>query len=283
MTMSIRLSLFVLPFLVSALSAQTPSPDIEKLQFEVASVKPNNSGTQNSNMELHPGGRITGTNVVLAGLIRNIFNLQPHQLVNAPDWIESARFDIEAKADREYSAREDAPAPELLAMLRNLLADRFKLVAHREMRDMQVYALVKARADGTLGPQMHRSNVDCEGEAVRALAAKRGAVPAGQDRGGKPIVRCRISTNAGRIVGTGTTISELMRRLSAPLGRSVVDRTELSGSFDLELQWSPDQAADTAGPSLFTAMQEQLGLKLDSQRAPVEVLVIDRLERPTPD
>ena len=271
---SIRFSFFVLPFLVSALSAQAPSSDIEKLQFEVASVKPNNSGSQNSNMELHPGGRITGTNVVLAGLIRTSFNIQPYQLVNAPDWIETARFDIEAKADREYSAREDAPAPELLAMLRNLLADRFKLVVHRELREMPAYALVNVKADGTLGPQMRRSEIDCEAEAARAFAAKRGGAPPGQ----KPIVRCRISTNAGRIVGTGTTISELMRRLSPPLGRPVVDRTGLSGSFDLELQWSPDQTADAAGPSLFTAIQEQLGLKLESQRAPVEVLVIDRLE-----
>ena len=274
---SIRFSFFVIPFLVSALSAQTQA--VDTLQFEVASVKPNNSGSQNANMELHPGGRITGTNVVLAGLIRTIFNIQPYQLVNAPDWLETARFDIEAKADREYSAREDAPAPELLAMLRNLLADRFKLVVHRELREMPAYALVNAKTDGTLGPQMRRSEIDCEAEAARAFAAKRGGAPPGQ----KPIVRCRISTNAGRIVGTGTTISELMRRLSAPLGRPVVDRTGLSGSFDLELQWSPDQTADTPGPSLFTAIQEHLGLRLESQRAPVEVLVIDRLERLTPD
>jgi uncharacterized protein (TIGR03435 family) len=242
--------------LSAALSAQ--APNIESLHFEVASVKPNNSGSQNSNMELHPGGRVTGTNVALGGLLRTVFNLQPHQLVNAPEWIDTARFDIEAKPDREYSTREDALAPELLAMLRNLFADRFKLVAHREMRDTSVYALVAVRGDGTLGPQIRRSQVDCEA------------------------ARCRISTSAGRIVGTGTTISELMRRLSPTLGRPVVDRTGLSGPFDLELKWSPEQA-DTAGPSIFTAIQEQLGLKLESQRAPIEVMVIDRLERPAPD
>jgi len=168
-------------------------------------------------------------------------------------------------------------------MLRNLLADRFKLAAHRETRDMPAYALVRAKADGTLGPQMRRSTIDCEAEAARALAAKRGGAPPGQDGSAKPIVRCRVSTSAARIVGTGTTIPELMRRLSAPLGRAVVDRTGLSGSFDLELQWSPEQAADTSGPSIFTAVQEQLGLKLESQRAPVEVLVIDRVESPAPD
>jgi uncharacterized protein (TIGR03435 family) len=243
--------------LSAALSAQ--APNIDALQFEVASVKPNTSGSQNSNMQLHPGGRVTGTNVALGGLLRTVFNLQPHQLINAPEWIDTARFDIEAKPDREISTREDTLAPELLAMLRNLFAERFQLIAHREMRDTSVYALVTARTDGSLGPHMRRSQVDCEA------------------------VRCRISTNAGRIVGTGTTIAELMRRLSPTLGRPLVDRTGLSGPFDLELKWSPDQTADTAGPSIFTAIQEQLGLKLESQRAPIEVLVIDRLERPTPD
>jgi len=91
---SIRFSCFLLPFAASVLCAQTPSSDIDKLQFEVASVKPNNSGSQNANLELHPGGRITGTNVALAGLIRNVFSIQPHQLVSAPDWLETARFDI---------------------------------------------------------------------------------------------------------------------------------------------------------------------------------------------
>ena len=276
---SIRFSFFVLPFLCAALSAQAPSPDIDALRFEVTSVKANNSGSQNANLELHPGGRVTGTNVALIGLIRNVYTLQPFQLVSAPGWIESARFDIEAKADREYSAREDALAPELLAMMRNLLADRFNLVVHREMRDMSVYAITMARSDGSFGPQMRRSTVDCEGEAARAFAARRGAGPAGA----KPIVRCRITIGAGRIQGTGTTIVELARRLSPAVGRPVVNRTALSGPFDLELQWSPEPTPDTTGPSLFTAMQEQLGLKLDSQRAPVEVLVIDRIEKPAPD
>lgn len=278
---SIRLSFFVFPFIVSVLSGQTQT-NIETLQFEIASVKPNNSGSQNSNMELHPGGRITGTNFVLAGLMRTIFNLQPYQLVNAPEWVDTARFDLEAKADREYSAREDALAPELLTMLRNLLADRFKLAFHREIREMPVYALAMVKTDGTFGPQLRRSTVDCEAEAARALAARRGGPPA-QGSGVKPIVRCRISTNAGRITGTGTTISELMRRLGPPLGRPVVDRTGLTGVFDVDLKWAAEQTPDAPGPSLFTAIQEQLGLKLEPQRAPVEVLVIDRIEKPSPD
>lgn len=141
----------------AVVGAQASSSGIDALQFEVASVKPNTSASQNSNMQLHPGGRVTGTNVAIGGLLRTVFNLQPHQLVNAPDGIDSARFDIEAKPDREYSTREDALAPELLAMLRNLFADRFRLLAHREMRDTSVFALVKGRTDGALGPQMRRS------------------------------------------------------------------------------------------------------------------------------
>lgn len=136
---STRFSLFAVPFVLSALSAQTPSPDIEKLQFEVASVKPNKTGDPNSALRLQPGGRIVATNVALRLLIRNLYNVQADQITGAPDWIETERFDIEAKADREYPPQADAPAPELLAMMRNLLTDRFKLVVHREQREMPVY------------------------------------------------------------------------------------------------------------------------------------------------
>src|SRR5688572_18471264 len=100
--------------LTAALSAQTP--DIEKLQFEVASVKPNKTGDTSSALRLQPGGRIVATNVALRLLIRNLYNVQADQIVGGPPWIESERFDIEAKADREYPPQADAPAPGLLAM-----------------------------------------------------------------------------------------------------------------------------------------------------------------------
>ena len=278
--MSIRFSLFILPFIVSVLSAQ--SPDIDKLQFEVASVKPNKTGDPNSSLRLQPGGRIVATNVALRLLIRNLYNVQADQIVGGPPWIESERFDIEAKADREYPPQADAPAPELLAMMRNLLADRFKLVVHRESREMPVYALVAAKADKTLGPQMRRVDVDCAAEAARAMAARRGGAPPPSD---KPdaMPTCGMRMRPGNVMARGTTLQQLTRNLSQFVGRAVVDRTGLDGAFDIDLQWSPEQTADASGPSIFTAVQEQLGLKLDSQRIPVDVLVIDRVERPAPD
>ena len=277
--MSIRFTLFVLPFIVSVLSAQ--SPDIDKLQFEVASVKPNKTGDPNSSLGLQPGGRIVATNVALRLLIRNLYNVQADQIVGGPSWIENERFDIEAKADREYPPQADAPAPELLAMMRNLLTDRFKLVVHREQREMPVYVLVTARADKILGPRMRPVDVDCAAEVARAMAAPREGAPPPSDPKKMPL--CGMRTRPGNVMARGTTLQQLTRNLSQFLGRAVVDRTGLNGTFDLDLEWSPEQTADAAGPSIFTAVQEQLNLKLDSQRIPVDVLVIDRVERPAPD
>jgi uncharacterized protein (TIGR03435 family) len=276
---SIRFSFFVFPFIVSVLSAQ--SPDIDTLQFEVASVKPNKTADPNSSLRLQPGGRIVATNVALRLLIRNLYNVQADQIVGGPPWIESERFDIEAKADREYPPQADAPAPELLAMMRNLLADRFKLVVHRESREMPVYLLVMARDDKTLGPQMRRVDVDCAAEAARAMAALRGGAPPPAKPDTMP--PCGMRMRPGDVIARGTTPQQLARNLSQFVGRAVVDRTGLDGAFDIDLQWSPEQTADASGPSIFTAVQEQLGLKLDSQRIPVDVLVIDRVERPAPD
>ena len=166
-------------------------------------------------------------------------------------------------------------------MMRNLLTDRFKLVVHREQREMPVYVLVTARADKTLGPRMRPVDVDCAAEVARAMAARRGGAPPPSDPNKMPL--CGMRTRPGNVMARGTTLQQLTRNLSQFLGRAVVDRTGLNGTFDLDLEWSPEQTADATGPSIFTAVQEQLSLKLESQRAPVDVLVIDRVERPSPD
>jgi uncharacterized protein (TIGR03435 family) len=274
--------LLAFPFIVAIVSAQTPAAELEKLQFEVASVKPNKSGSTSSSLQLQPGGRIVATNVAVRLLIRNLYNVQADQIVGAPDWIESERFDIEAKADREYPPQADRPAPELLAMMRNLLADRFKLAVRRESREQQVYALVAAKAGNALGPQIRRVEVDCAAEAARALAARRGGGPPPSSDANK-MSPCSARVRPGQIVARGNTLEQLTRGLSQFLGRTVVDRTGLSGTFDIDLEWAPEETADARGPSIFTAVQEQLGLKLESERAPVDVLVIDRVERPDPD
>ena len=278
----VRLSLLVLPLLVWVAAGQTPAGDLEKLRFEVASVKANKSADENSSLRLQPGGRIVATNVAVRLLIRNLYNVQAYQIVGAPDWIENERYDIEAKADREYPPQADAPAPELLAMMRNLLAERFKLAVHYESREQPVYALVVARADSSPGPQLRRVDVDCAAESARAMAARRGgAPPPPADPNKMPPCGARI--RPGHIMARGTTLQQLTRGLSQFLGRTVVDRTNLPGTFDIDLEWAPEQTADAKGPSIFTAVQEQLGLKLAAERAAVEVLVIDHVERPDPD
>jgi uncharacterized protein (TIGR03435 family) len=258
-----RWSCFVLAVLFArGVWAQVPAPpiDVSKLQFEVASVKPNKSGSPNARIELHPGGRLTATNVALRSMMRGIYNVQAYQIIGGPEWLETERFDIEAKADREYPlpVGEDV-SPEVQAMLQNLLVDRLKLVARREIRELHVYALTLAKPDSSLGPRLRRTDVDCS------------ASP------------CGARLRAGRDLSRGVTIQRFGRNLARYLGRVVIDRTNLTGAFDIDLEWAPEQTADANVPSIFTAVQEQLGLRLESTRARVDVLVIESVERPTPD
>jgi uncharacterized protein (TIGR03435 family) len=182
----------------------------------------------------------------------------------------------------------------LIIMLRNLLADRFKLVVHTEMRETAVYALVLARSDGRLGPQLRRSTVDCA--ALLASFKEKKETPPNTING-RP--SCGTQTRAGTMMTTATTMADFVRNLAPMAGRPIVDRSGLTGPFDIDLTWAPEQqpfdsaqgrgapgttpAPDSDRPSLVTAVQEQLGLKLDSQRLPFETLVIDSAERPTED
>ena len=268
-----RFSIFVLPFAVSILSAQVIKSEGPKPQFEVATVKPNKSGESGASIGPRPGGRLNGTNQTARNLIRNAFNLQPYQMIGGPDWMDSDRFDIVAKAaDADLDAKGMLPGPQqYMLRLQSLLEDRFKMVTHWETRELPVYALVVA-TEGKLGPALKVHAGDCD-------RARIGGSP--------PTSKCGTRTNVtptgGQVSGVGISMQTFARNLAGAAGRNVIDKTGLDGGFDFELTFIPDQTADTSGPSLFTAIQEQLGLKLDSQRAPVEVLVIDRLERPTAD
>jgi uncharacterized protein (TIGR03435 family) len=250
-----------------ALSAQTPIPTSVDVAFEVASVRPNKSGALNSSTSGR-GGSFTATNVTAHQLIIYAYRLRPFQLASGPRWIGSDRFDIQARPPE--NAKPDNPA-----MTRALLRDRFKLVAHTETKQDQVYALVLARGDGRVGPQLKPSTQNC------AAAQPGTPSPCGMN----------TSTNdtTGRLVGTGQSMEQLAAALGGfGLNRMVLDRTGLTGSFDIELTWTPDNARTSSAqsndaPSIFAALQEQLGLRLDSQRGPVEFLVVDSIERPTPD
>ena len=262
----------------SAIWAQAPQAPSDVPMFEVASIKRNLSGGTSSSNRALPGGRVTITNNTLRNMIRNFYRIQTFQMTGGPDWVDTDRWDIVAKADG------DPPPERMLEMVKTLVAERFKLVTHHETRELQIYALVVGKADGRLGPQLHRSTTDCA--AIFAAARTRGGAPPAAPRGG-PL--CGMNMTTGRMATSSTTMADLARNLSLVAGRSIVDKTGLTGTFDLELTWAPEvpagNAADAAtdSPSVFTAVQEQLGLKLDPLRGPVDVLVIDSAARPVSD
>jgi uncharacterized protein (TIGR03435 family) len=287
---------------ISIGSAQTPvphSPDGPRPTFEVVSVKRNTNANAPVSISTPPG-RYLATNVPLRLLINSAYRLTPDQYVGLPNWSESDRFDVSAKAP------DGATPDELQRMLQSLLAERFKLVAHVETRDAPIYALAMARDDRRLGPQLKKSTIDCGPilAARQADARARGPAPVrvpvpGQNE--RPVCGIRATrrqtpggaTLNGYIAGN-TTIARLAEQMRGELRRLVVDRSGLAGEFDFDLQYAPvrDLASPPApgatpasdeGPSLFTALQEQLGLKLESTRGPVEYLVIDRVEKPTDD
>jgi uncharacterized protein (TIGR03435 family) len=279
-----------------ALLAQ-PQPDAQsRPSFEVASVKPNKSGDNRIMLQMSPGGRWTASNVPLRQIIVIAYGIQSFQLVGGPDWVGSERFDIVAKAEGDLppSALGGPPGP-LQLMMQSLLAERFKLVVHNDTKELPIYALVMARADKRPGTQLQASQTDC---AALGAGRGRGAPPAGPatlQPGERP--KCGLMFGIGRIAAGGMPIRQLATTLSQRVNRVVVDRTGLEGSYDFDLTFTPDQMPqgppppgappippiDPNGPSIFTALTEQLGLKLESQRGPVDTLVIDRVERPTPD
>jgi uncharacterized protein (TIGR03435 family) len=262
------------------LAAQTAPPTAA---FEVASIKPNKSGPGSiQRAGLQPGDRVTMTNVTLRILIQIAYP-GPSEIVGGPSWIGSGpsgdRFDVNAKAELA-SSRE-----QLQLMLRTLLADRFKLVVHTETRVEPVYALVLVKRDGSLGPNLHRAAADCA--ALRAAAAAAGPL-----RGAGP---CGLGGLPGNMHIRGIGIDQLAGMLQRDAGRRVVNKTGLTGNFDWDLTWTPDAfrqapfdrerfpTIDPDGPSIFTALQEQLGLKLEPENGQGDVLVIDRAEHPTED
>ena len=278
---------------VAGLGAQSPQPPAAAPAFEVASIKPNNSGDGRVMMQNQPG-RYIATNVSLRLLIRNAYQLQDFQITGGPGWLGSDRFDINAKVPDEFRAMAP-PAPgsgpgPLALMIRALLAERFKLVVHNETKEAPIYALILARSDGKLGPQLKKSETDCN--AVFAAGRGRGGPlpPPGPPQPDERMP-CGIRIGPGNMAVGGAPLSQAANSLGMFAGRVVLDRTGLTGDYDFDLTWTPDQMpqrppgapdlpVDPNGPSLFTAVQEQLGLKLDSQRGPVEMLVVDRAEKP---
>jgi uncharacterized protein (TIGR03435 family) len=272
------------------LGAQQTAASPEPVAFEAASVKPNKSGDGNNFISRQPGGRFGATNMPLRVLITFAYQLQPMQLVGGPGWIANDRFDIVAKMEGDPPPVMPGSGPDsMMLALRTLLADRFKLVVHRETRDLDVYALVMAKPGGKPGPVLKPSTLDCSPQARRGGAPP---PPPGPD------AFCGLGISPGRIRIGGFLLSPLANALQGLAGRIVIDRTGLTGTWEGTLTFAPEgrggppggpppgaqlPSVDPDAPNLFTALQEQFGLKLEATKAPVEVLVIDSVEQPTPD
>jgi uncharacterized protein (TIGR03435 family) len=211
-------------------------------RFEVASVRP--AGADDGNSGGKTGhGRLRMTNVTLKRCIMGAYGLGPNQIVGGPPWLDSERYEIVAKA--EQPVNDDGI---LMAMLQTLLAERFKLAIHRETKPVQAFVLEVAKS----GPKLEKAE---DGEST-------------------------TNSSRGLVDATHTTMDRFAEVLSRQMDLPVVNRTGLEGIFNLKLQWTPE-SAKPEGPSIFTAIQQQLGLRLRSQKAPVEILVIDHVERPS--
>ena len=255
--------------------------------FEVVSIKPNSQGGTDvqglGDIRMLPGGRMIAEKVLLRYFIQNAYALKPFQLSGGPSWIDSAHYDIDAKATG------NANGAEMRLMMQTLLEDRFQLKIHRETKEMPVYELSAPKGDLKL---IRSKNGVC-------VASNPNAPPAPPSPGrpgpcGRAMVS--MSPSGARLSGENISVAELVRVLSNILGRTVIDKTAFTGTFDAHLEFAPDEAlagiprppaqrptptADLAPPSIFTVIQEQLGLKLESAKGGAEVLVIDHIERPT--
>lgn len=266
----------IVGFAIPALAAQQRETEAA---FDVASIRRNASHDQQGSglSAPQPGGRYIALGVTLRRLIQDAYGMQ---VVGGPAWIDADRFDVNAKAEGE-------PGPaEILRMLRPLLADRFALEVHTEQRDTAVYVLRLARPDGKLGDGLRESEAQCAAEARKYFPGQIGFPP--------PCGDFRLAAN--ELVARGMTLDRLANVLDGPVGRPVLNRTGVDAAFDLTLEWTSSvgltpfprgaAGAETLSPdgvSLFTALQEQLGLRLEATRAPVDILVVDRVEVPTLD
>ncbi|MGA3185964.1 MAG: TIGR03435 family protein [Bryobacteraceae bacterium] len=254
--------------------------DAKRPEFEVASIKPSAPDARGMWIRNSPGGRVNITNMTLKELIVIAWRIQPYQISGGPPWLDSLHYDISAKAENTLKQGE------FPLLLQSLLEDRFQLTIRRETKELPIYALVLARKDGKLGPKLTEST---ESGCTTPDPTKPPAPPEpGQRYCGNMMMSPRSLT------AVSLPVADIIPMLARTLGRTIVDKTGLTGKFDIGLEWTPDEnqlsmmpadaprpPVDSAGPSIFTALQEQLGLKLESQKGPVEIFVIDRAEKPS--
>lgn len=228
--------------------------------FEVASIKQNTSAGTNGTWRFTGGGLFNGENINLRFLISTAFQLRDYQLSGIPGWADSAKYDIAARGE---GAMDES---QIRAMLQSLLEDRFKLKYHRVTKEGPVYALIPARS------------------GIRVQESKEGPCTPPDPKSHEPVTCDTWFSYRNRIEAKRTTMPHLAQALSMQTDRPVIDKTGFTRSFDAVLEWTPTEVSNDpngdTGPSIFTALQEQLGLKLESQKGQVETLVIDHIEMP---
>jgi uncharacterized protein (TIGR03435 family) len=273
-------------------AAQAGSTDVAAPAptFDVASIKPDKSGNASIMVRFLPGGSFTATFITIKLLIEQAYDVADFQISGGPDWIKSERFDVEAKPSDSVAAELPKLDPvqrnlEKQHMIQSLLATRCKLALHHETRDFQEYALVIAKS------------------GLKVQPANAGDTSPNGTKGANGILggAGRIKIGMGQMVGQAISMGRLAQILSSVLKTTILDKTGLLGTYDITLQWTPDASqpstmgaagagpeapgaaapAEPSGPSIFTALEEQLGLKLESQKGPVDVIVIDHVEEPS--
>ena len=272
--------------LVIGVAAVLPArPGGQAPRFDVASVRSNRAGGAPS-FSAMPNGQFSARNVEVRALVLRAFRLHGSQLIGGPDWIATGRFDIEARVSPPPAAGPGA----LMGMLQTLLAERFQLRTHAETRQLPAHALGLAREERRLGPSIEPSRADCTKgvEAGASLPRPRDGWPPCGGASTRAERHPNGTTTKLTIRRTSISMAEFALSFQALLDRPVIDRTGLSGTFDLEYTYAPEPATlaelvptDVPVPSLLVAIEEQLGLKLREERTGIPVLVIDSVERPS--
>ncbi len=247
--------------------AQSPPPRPAFDEFEVATIKPSDLNSPGRWIRMQSANRFYAKNHTLKTLIQAAYNLTPRAVSGGPSWVESDRYEILAETPGNVRPTLD----EQMSMLRKLLADRFQLKFHREEKEFSIYALTIAKS----GSKLKESTLDLD------------ATPEGP-----PLPAFVLAPDTVRLPARAVTMPEIASVLQrAALDRPVVDRTGLSGRYDFDLEFTPDESQfgglglkgtpESTKPDLFTAMQQQLGLRLEATKGPIDTIVIDRAERPS--
>ena len=269
------------PIVLIALALSRPLLAQAPLAFDAATVRINHTPPEVIYTRTEPGGRFVASGASLRLLIMTAYAGQTApRIVGGPNWIDSVQFDISARS-------EGATPAQTRTMLRTLLADRFKLAVHTETQQLPVYELVVAKSDGRPGSGLRASTASCPPPAPQPGSGP----PPPPPTSASGVRLCGIGGRSGQLAGVGATPAQLASALSSRVDRPVFDRTGLTGRIDVDLRWTPDvaapspngDAAATTGAPIFTAIEEQLGLKLNAARGPVDALVIDRVEKPSED